>query len=78
MAVVFKHEKDTGNILEHRWYCATACPSGRIPFAYIIERLNAMATEDNIRIIQLKFLDLILDRDWQGLRNLLAWLDAQK
>lgn len=73
----FKHEQNTGTLQEHRWHYPTACPSGRIPFAAIIERLNAMATEDNIRIVQLKFMDLILDRDWQGLRNLLAWLGAQ-
>jgi hypothetical protein len=74
----FKHERETGTMLEHNWFFPTSCPSGRIPFSYLIERLNAMATEDNIRIVQLRFMDLILDRDWQGLRNLLAWLDAQK
>jgi hypothetical protein len=67
-----KHEKDSGTLLEHRWYYATDCPSGRIPFPYLIERLNAMATEQQIMTLQIKFIGLILTRDWTGLRNLLA------
>jgi hypothetical protein len=73
----FRYERETGNIHQHNWYAPTACPSGRIPFTYIIERLKAMADEANIQKVQLLFIGLILARDWVGMENLRKWLEAQ-
>jgi N-acetyl-anhydromuramyl-L-alanine amidase AmpD len=33
-------QKDTGQLHEHRWYMATACPSNRIPWTRILEELT--------------------------------------
>jgi len=73
----FKHERETGTLLEHRWYCATECPSGRIPFAYIIERLNAMATELDVLRLTMKLAGLAIAGQWQELANVLAYIGVK-
>jgi N-acetyl-anhydromuramyl-L-alanine amidase AmpD len=41
----FRVSRD-GQLLEHNWVYATACPSGRIPWADILERIKQMTTID--------------------------------
>jgi hypothetical protein len=47
----FKLEHDTGTLHQHRWYCATACPSDRINFTEVIRM--ATDVQGQIAIINL-------------------------
>lgn len=46
----FVLQKNTGTLHEHNWYAATACPSGRIPWAEIIGRCNAV--EERVKTLE--------------------------
>ncbi len=43
----FTHEVG-GTLLEHRWFVATACPSGRIPWQALIARLESTMPEKTL------------------------------
>ena len=73
----FRYEKDTGTLHQHSWYYPTLCPSGRIPFYYIIERLNAMATELDILRLQLKLVELAAQGKTQELANVLTFVGVK-
>jgi hypothetical protein len=64
-------------MLEHNWFFPTSCPSGRIPFAYIIERLNSMATELDVLRLRLKLVELAAQGNWQELANVLAYVGVR-
>jgi hypothetical protein len=67
----FKLEHDTGTLHEHRWYCATACPSDRIKWSEVIKMATDVQTQLALLDACQKLAGLILEGKWQEVADIL-------
>jgi len=70
----FKLEHDTGTLHQHRWYCATACPSDRIQWSEVIRMATDVQTQLALLDACQKLAALALKGEWQDLANALKFL----
>jgi hypothetical protein len=67
----FKHEHDTGNLHDHRWYCATVCPSDRIQWTEVIRMATDIQTQLALLDAAQKLAGLMLEGKWQEVADAL-------